>query len=57
METDMVLNVEHMKFYGKKLGPNVTLAEIPKAMHDVFLSKKEVRKVAFEKLFQWLKAT
>ena len=55
METDMVLDVDHMKHYGKKLGPEVSFAEIPKAMHDVFLSKKEVREHAFEKMFNWLK--
>jgi alpha-beta hydrolase superfamily lysophospholipase len=56
-KTDMVLNVEHMKTYGKKLGPHVTLAEVPGAMHDVFLSQKKVRELAFEKMFDWLGST
>ena len=55
LKTDMVLNVDHMKSYGQKLGPDVALAEIPNAMHDVFLSKKEVRELAFKKMFTWLK--
>ncbi|WP_421775291.1 alpha/beta hydrolase [Gracilimonas sp.] len=55
LKTDMVLNVEHIKTYGKKLGPHVTLAEIPEAMHDVFLSRTEVRKLAFQKMFSWLR--
>lgn len=54
LKTDMVLNVEHMKSYGKKLGDNVTLAEVQGAMHDVFLSGKEVRELAFKKTFNWL---
>lgn len=51
---DIVLNVEHMKKIGPKLGENVTLIEIQNGMHDLFLSKKAVRENAFEELFQWL---
>ncbi len=54
LKTDMVLNVDHIKKYGRKLGQNVTFAEIPEAIHDVFLSQKEVRELAFEKMFEWL---
>lgn len=57
LKTDIVLVVEHMKTYGKKLGPDVTLAEIPNAIHDVFLSKKEVRELAFDQMFDWLQKT
>ena len=52
----MVLNVEHMKYYGKELGPKVDLVEIPHAIHDIFLSTKEVRELAFEEVFNWLDA-
>ncbi|MCH2451292.1 MAG: alpha/beta hydrolase [Gracilimonas sp.] len=55
LKTDMVLNVDHIKKYGKKLGDDVTFAEIPKAIHDVFLSPKKIRKHAFEVTFSWLK--
>jgi alpha-beta hydrolase superfamily lysophospholipase len=51
---DIVLNVEHMKEIGPKLGANVTLIEIQNGMHDLFLSKKEVREKAFEEMFMWL---
>lgn len=54
LKSDMVLNVEDIKTHGTKLGPNVTFAEIEDAMHDVFLSKKEVRKNAFDQVFKWL---
>ncbi|MGN8226061.1 alpha/beta hydrolase [Gracilimonas sp. BCB1] len=57
LKTDMVLNVEHIKKYGEKLGDNVTLAEVKGAMHDVFLSGAGVRKHAFEKMFSWLRNT
>lgn len=50
---DVVLNVEHMKKRGPKLGKNVTLIEIQNGMHDLFLSKKAVRENAFEEMFRW----
>lgn len=55
LKTDMVLNVDHIKKFGKKLGSDVTFAEIPEAIHDVFLSPKKVRKRAFDATFSWLK--
>ncbi|WP_290872390.1 alpha/beta hydrolase [Gracilimonas sp.] len=55
LKTDMVLNIDHIKKFGKKLGPDVTFTEIPEAIHDVFLSPKNVRKQAFEQMFNWLK--
>ena len=51
---DIVLNIEHMKNIGPKLGSNVTLKAIPNGMHDLFLSQKEARDNAFEVLFDWL---
>ncbi|MFA7272283.1 MAG: alpha/beta hydrolase [Crocinitomicaceae bacterium] len=51
---DIVLNVEHMKKIGPKLGKNVTLIEIQNGMHDLFLSKKAARETAFEEMFRWL---
>ena len=54
-ESDVVLNVKHIKKYAAKLGKHVTIIEIPKATHDVFLSKDEVQVVAFNHLKKWLK--
>jgi len=51
---DIVLNVEHMKNVGPKLGSKVTLKAIPNGMHDLFLSQKEARDNAFEVMFDWL---
>ena len=53
-ESDVVLNVKHIKKYAAKLGKHVTIIEIPKATHDVFLSKDEVQVVAFKHLKKWL---
>lgn len=55
LKTDMVLNVKHIKKRGDKLGHDVTFVEVPGAIHDVFLSTKEVREKAFKKMFAWLK--
>ncbi|MEX0722369.1 MAG: alpha/beta hydrolase [Gracilimonas sp.] len=55
LKTDMVLNIDHIQKFGRKLGSAVTFAEIPEAMHDVFLSKKEVRERAFGIMFDWLR--
>lgn len=51
---DTVLNVKQIQKRGIKLGENVTLIEIKEGMHDLFLSKKEVRNLAFLKLFEWI---
>ena len=55
MRKDIILDVEDIKERGAKLGNDVTLLEIQNAIHDVFLSKKEVRERAFEGMFDWLK--
>jgi alpha-beta hydrolase superfamily lysophospholipase len=57
LKTDMVLNVHHIKSYGEKLGPSVDFAEIPGAIHDVFLSHKEPRNIAFDAVFEWLQVS
>jgi len=53
-KSDTVLNVEHMKKYGPRLGKDVTLVEIQDGMHDLFLSSDLVRKKAFKEVFKWL---
>jgi alpha-beta hydrolase superfamily lysophospholipase len=54
LTSDAVLDVEHMKRYGPGLGRQVTLHEIADAMHDVFLSREEVRTQALAATFDWL---
>ena len=53
----MVLNVDHIKETGKKLGKKVTFLAVENAIHDIFLSKKEVREKAFTEMINWLKKT
>ena len=54
---DIVLNVEHIKETGKKLGKKVTFLPVENGIHDIFLSKKEVRDKAFNEMINWLKKT
>jgi alpha-beta hydrolase superfamily lysophospholipase len=54
LTSDAVLNVEHIKRLAPQLGSNVQLMEIPNAIHDIFLSKKEVREEGFKNLINWL---
>jgi len=54
MSKDIVLNIEDIKRVGINLGDRVTLLEIENAQHDIFLSTKAVREVAFDKMFSWL---
>lgn len=41
--SDTILNVKHILKYGATLGNNVTLEEITDGLHDLILSKQEVR--------------
>jgi alpha-beta hydrolase superfamily lysophospholipase len=50
---DIVLNVAHMKQYGPGLGPKVKLVEIKDGLHDLTLSRKDVRERVFQELFAW----
>lgn len=54
MVKDIVLDVTDIKRIGAKLGSQVTLLEIKNAQHDLFLSRKNVREKAFNKMFSWL---
>lgn len=53
---DGVLNVDHISKYGNKLGGDVTEVTIVGGLHDLILSKPEVRENAYEQIFNWLKA-
>jgi len=38
-----------------RLGPNVTVARIDGAMHDVFLSREPARAAAYASITRWLR--
>lgn len=52
--TDVVLNVVHIKELSRNLGASVTIKEVKNAVHDVFLSKPEVRSGVYTEMFDWL---
>jgi alpha-beta hydrolase superfamily lysophospholipase len=54
--TDIVLDVEQIRRRAPMLGRHVTLARVEGAMHDVILSRPEVRKIAFDELARFLTA-
>jgi alpha-beta hydrolase superfamily lysophospholipase len=51
---DTVLDVRQIAKWSHQLGDDVTVLRIPGALHDVFLSRKEVRKEAFARAARWL---
>ncbi len=51
---DTVLDVRQIAKWSHQLGDDVTVLRIPGALHDVFLSRKEVRKEAFARTARWL---
>lgn len=51
---DIVLDVNDMRKYSAGLGTNVTRTEIPNAIHDVMLSRVDVRENALQQMVQWL---
>ncbi len=53
--SDAVLDVEHIALYGKNLGKEVTPIVIKNGMHDLILSKEEVRNNVYTQIFDWLK--
>ncbi len=52
--TDSVLEVESIARDSLKLGPYVTMIRLDGALHDVFLSTRHVRKLAYLRMEQWL---
>lgn len=51
---DTVLDVNQIAKWSHRLGDDVTVVRVPGALHDVFLSGKEVREEAFARTARWL---
>lgn len=51
---DAVLNVDDMRRLASRLGPRVTRLEINNGLHDLTLSRADVRDKVFSELFSWL---
>ena len=54
MHCDGVLNVEHIKKWAPNLGNMVTTRTIQGGMHDLFLSRKNVRDDAYREMFEFI---
>ena len=52
-EADVVLDWRHMARYARGLGPDVTVLAFPGGLHDLTLSRREVREAVFSALFAW----
>lgn len=50
---DGVLNVEHIREGSRHLGENVAVVEIKDGLHDLVLSRFDVREHVFDELFRW----
>lgn len=53
MTSDIILNVEHIRAYTKRLSGDITFSPVANAIHDLVLSQKEVREEVYQKLFKW----
>jgi alpha-beta hydrolase superfamily lysophospholipase len=56
MTADTVLDVADMIKFAPRLGPDVTVVEIPEGMHDLFLSAEPTRTKALSEIDTWLAA-
>ena len=54
--SDIVLEVELIARRAVQLGPVVTVVRVDGALHDVVLSRPEVREVAYAAIERWLTA-
>ena len=50
---DIILDWRHMTRWAPGLGPQVALAAFPGGVHDLVLSRREIRDAVFERLFTW----
>jgi alpha-beta hydrolase superfamily lysophospholipase len=54
--TDIVLDVHQIRRWASSVGLRVTSVTVPGAMHDVVLSRPEVRAVAYDEIGRWWRA-
>ena len=52
--SDLILDVNHIDKYAKKINGDVTICEIKNGLHDLVLSEKSVRENVYQQLFEWL---
>jgi alpha-beta hydrolase superfamily lysophospholipase len=52
-EADVVLDWRQIARYSRTLGPDVTVLAFPGGLHDLVLSRREIREEVFRQLFAW----
>jgi alpha-beta hydrolase superfamily lysophospholipase len=52
-ESDIVLDWRHCSRWGHTLGPRASVLAFPGGLHDLVLSRREVRDAVFSELFSW----
>jgi alpha-beta hydrolase superfamily lysophospholipase len=52
-ESDIVLDWRHISRHARGLGPEVTVLAFPGGLHDLVLSRAEIREEVFRQLFAW----
>lgn len=55
-EQDAVLDVVHIAKYADVIGKDVKKVEVVGAVHDMVLSKPDVRKKVYEEMYNWMKS-
>ena len=55
-EADVVLDWRHIAKHSRGLGSDVTVLQFPGGIHDLVLSRPEVREEVFRQLFSWASA-
>jgi alpha-beta hydrolase superfamily lysophospholipase len=56
-EADIVLDWKQVARWSRTLGKNVTVQQFPGGLHDLVLSRAEIRNSVFSQLFAWLART
>ena len=56
-EADIVLSWKQVSRWSRTLGGNVTVQQFPGGLHDLVLSRAEIRDSVFSQLFAWLART
>ncbi|MGH8706128.1 MAG: alpha/beta hydrolase [Burkholderiales bacterium] len=52
-EADIILDWRHVARWSRTLGRDVTVLQFPGALHDLVLSRREIRDSVFSQLFAW----
>ena len=56
-ESDIVLDWRQIARWSRTLGPRVSVLQLPGGLHDLVLSRAEIRDEMFRQLFEWMDAS